>query len=114
MSCNVADITICWEGKGLNGVGIDATSGKTMLRVNPKHYRPAEVDSTVGSPKKAFKELVWKAETSVERRCEIMMEAVLRSNGNAQKIFVPGSKHHDGGKWLIQESLAANCNSKAP
>ena len=81
-----------------------------MVRVNPKFYRPAEVDLTVGSPEKAFNELGWKAETPVERLCEIMMEADLRRNCNAAKIFVPGSKDDDDGEWSIQESLAANCN----
>lgn len=49
-----------WAGSGQNEVGVDRVSGKAIIRVNPRFYRPSEVDILVGSPKKAEDQLGWK------------------------------------------------------
>jgi GDPmannose 4,6-dehydratase len=69
-----------WRGSGVNEEGVDRRSGKTVVRVNPKFYRPAEVDMLVGDAAKAKRELDWKAETTLEDLCRIMVEADLRRN----------------------------------
>lgn len=55
---------IVWEGAGVDEVGKDAATGKIVVKINPKFYRPAEVDLLLGNPSKAEKELGWKREVS--------------------------------------------------
>lgn len=52
--------------------------GRTVVRVNPKFYRPAEVDLLIGSPEKAKRELGWEPKTTLEELCQMMVEADLR------------------------------------
>jgi len=58
------DMKINWQGSGDSETGIDENSGKTVVKVNPKFYRPAEVDILLGDPSKAERELGWKREIS--------------------------------------------------
>jgi GDPmannose 4,6-dehydratase len=80
LACRAADIRIAWEGQAENEIGIDVATGRTIVRVNPRLYRPAEVDLLIGNPAKAGRELGWKAETTLERLCQLMVEADLRRN----------------------------------
>ena len=57
-------MNIVWEGEGVDEVGKDAATGKVVVKINPKFYRPAEVDLLLGNPTKAEKELGWKREVS--------------------------------------------------
>lgn len=57
-------IDIIWEGKDLNEKGIDKTSGKTFVKVDPRYFRPTEVDLLLGDATKAKKELNWKPKIS--------------------------------------------------
>jgi GDPmannose 4,6-dehydratase len=58
--------------------GIDISTGKTVVKVNAKFYRPAEVELLVGSAEKAKRELGWEAKTSLEDLCSLMVEADLK------------------------------------
>jgi len=58
------DMKIKWQGSGIDETGIDENSGRTVVRVNEKFYRPAEVDILLGSPAKAESVLGWKREIS--------------------------------------------------
>ena len=53
------DIKIIWNGTGLNEVGYCDKTEKPLIYVNPKYFRPTEVDLLIGDPKKAKKELGW-------------------------------------------------------
>lgn len=53
-------ITINWSGKNTDEIGVDAKTGKTLIKVNPDFFRPAEVDILLGDPSKAENELGWK------------------------------------------------------
>jgi len=64
-----------WEGSGVDEIGINGKTGKTIVRVNPKFYRPAEVDMLIGNPEKAVKELSWKAKASFNDLCAMMTAA---------------------------------------
>jgi len=55
----IVGVTIVWEGKEESEVGKDKETGKVRVRVDPKYYRPAEVELLVGDPKKAATELGW-------------------------------------------------------
>lgn len=73
-----ADIEIAWKGTGEQEQGIDTKTGKTIVRINPKFYRPAEVDHLMGSAAKAKRELGWAPKTMLEGLCRIMVEEDLR------------------------------------
>lgn len=80
MAARAIGVELEWQGKDENEVGIDAASGRTLVRINPKFYRPAEVDLLIGSPEKARRVLGWEPKTSVEDLCRMMVEADLRRN----------------------------------
>ena len=80
MAAKAAGFTLRWEGKEENEVGIDVATGKTLVRVNPKFYRPAEVELLIGNPEKAVRELGWAPKTTLEELCQMMVEADLRRN----------------------------------
>ncbi|MFU0826447.1 MAG: GDP-mannose 4,6-dehydratase [Lachnoclostridium sp.] len=67
------DITVEWQGAGVNEIGIDKATGKVIVRINPKYFRPAEVDILLGDPSKAEKQLGWKREVSFARLVERMV-----------------------------------------
>ena len=69
-----AGIDIVWQGEGINEIGIDKATNKTVVKINPKFFRPAEVDILLGNPEKAEKELNWKREISFEQLVERMMK----------------------------------------
>jgi GDPmannose 4,6-dehydratase len=54
--------------------------GQTVMRINPKFYRPAEVELLIGNPAKAASKLGWRPKTSLEQLCEMMVEADIRRN----------------------------------
>jgi GDP-mannose 4,6-dehydratase len=80
MSCKAAGIDIRWEGCNEQEVAIDNISNKVIVRVNPKFYRPAEVELLIGNPEKAKEKLGWIPKTTLEELCNMMVEADLRRN----------------------------------
>ena len=78
MSFAAAGMHLEFQGQGVDEVGIDSASGKTVVRVNPKFFRPAEVDLLIGNPAKAEVELGWKPEVKVEDLCRLMVETDLK------------------------------------
>jgi len=54
-----AGINLRWEGKGLDEKGIDTATGKVLVEVDPKYFRPAEVEQLLGNPTKAKTVLGW-------------------------------------------------------
>lgn len=65
---------IKWEGEGVNEKGYEKKSGKLLVEVDARYFRPAEVDLLVGDPTKAENVLGWKAETGLDALVEIMMK----------------------------------------
>lgn len=75
---NKAGIEIEWQGTEENEIGIDKKTGKTVVKVNPNFYRPAEVDILLGTPEKATRVLGWKREISFEELVELMVSNDLK------------------------------------
>ena len=71
------DMRIGWQGSGVDEVGIDEKSGKTIVRIDPQYFRPAEVEQLQGNPEKAAEKFGWRAKTPVSELVRIMTEADL-------------------------------------
>lgn len=67
------DIEIEWQGEGIDEKGIDKTTGKVVVSVNPKFFRPAEVDILLGDPSKAEEKLKWERKISFEELVKRMV-----------------------------------------
>ncbi len=80
MAFKAAGTTIEWTGKDETERGMDVGTGRELVRINPRYYRPAEVDLLIGNPEKARLQLGWQPTTSLERLCAMMVEADLRRN----------------------------------
>lgn len=80
MAFKSAGIGIDFRGEGQAEQAVDTATGKTVMRINPKFYRPAEVDLLIGNPAKAKAKLGWEPVTTLEQLCQMMVEADLRRN----------------------------------
>lgn len=80
MAAKAVDITLEFKGKDEKEIGIDTNTGKTLVKINPKFYRPAEVELLIGNPEKAKKELGWEPKTTLEQLCKMMVEKDLTRN----------------------------------
>ncbi len=70
-----------WNGEGVDEVGTDAGSGKTVLKINPLFFRPAEVDILLGNPEKAEKVLGWKRQVDFPSLVKLMVKNDLKLDG---------------------------------
>jgi len=80
MAAKSIGMELQWEGQAEEEVGIERATGRIRVRVNPKFYRPAEVDLLIGNPEKAKQELGWEPKTTLEELCQLMVEADIRRN----------------------------------
>jgi len=80
MAFKGAGITVDFQGAAENETAIDTATGKTVMRINPRFYRPAEVELLIGNPAKAHAKLGWSPSTTLEQLCQMMVEADLRRN----------------------------------
>jgi GDPmannose 4,6-dehydratase len=69
------DIELEWKGEGVEEKGIDKKTGKVLIEVDPKYFRPTEVDLLIGDPSKAKAKLGWENKHSLEQLVEEMMAA---------------------------------------
>ncbi|MPT49033.1 MAG: GDP-mannose 4,6-dehydratase [Sphingobium sp.] len=80
LAFKAAGIDIEFKGSGIDEVALDTATGKTVMRINPKFYRPAEVDLLIGDASKAKADLGWEAKTPLEELCAMMVKADLQRN----------------------------------
>ncbi|WP_040728677.1 GDP-mannose 4,6-dehydratase [Thiomicrorhabdus sp. Kp2] len=80
LAFKAVDINIEFQGSDENEIGIDAATGKTLVKVNPKFYRPAEVDLLIGDAQKAKEILGWSPKTTLEELCAMMVKEDMRRN----------------------------------
>ena len=81
--------TIVWRGQGLDEVGVDAKSGEVLVKIDPRYFRPTEVDALVGDPRKANQRLGWRPAIGFDELVREMVEADL------QKIEDANSFRHE-------------------
>jgi GDPmannose 4,6-dehydratase len=84
MAFAAAGFQLEWSGHGEREIGVDMSNGRTLVRVNPRFYRPAEVDLLIGDAAKARAALGWQPQTTLEQLCQMMVNADLLRN-----------EHHD-------------------
>jgi GDPmannose 4,6-dehydratase len=78
------EIDLVWKGKGVDEVGLDKKTGKVIIKIHPKYFRPAEVDVLLGNPKKAEEKLGWRAKTKFEDLVKLMVKSdyeLIKSGG---------------------------------
>ncbi|MGQ0442369.1 MAG: GDP-mannose 4,6-dehydratase [Methylophilaceae bacterium] len=80
MAFKAVDIELIFKGKDDAETAVDAATGKALVRVNPKFYRPAEVELLMGNPEKAKKVLGWEPKTNLEALCAMMVAEDVRRN----------------------------------
>ena len=76
---------IIWEGKGINEIGRRADNGEVVIRIDPRYFRPTEVNELLGDPSKAFTELGWEPKASLE---DIIEEMINHDINQAQKELI--------------------------
>ena len=80
MAFKAIGVELEFSGKDQSEIAIDKATGKTVVRVNPKFHRPAEVDLLIGSAEKAKEKLGWEPKTTLEELCAMMVKADLARN----------------------------------
>ncbi len=79
------NINIKWEGHGVDEVGRDSSTGEILIKIDPKYFRPAEVELLLGDPSLAEKELGWKYKTSLEDMISEMVDYDLKYDSYGEK-----------------------------
>jgi GDPmannose 4,6-dehydratase len=80
MAFKAAGMQLEFKGSAEKETAVDVVTGKTIMRINPRFYRPAEVELLIGDPSHAAAVLGWRPETSLEALCQMMVMADLRRN----------------------------------
>jgi GDPmannose 4,6-dehydratase len=80
MAGKAAGFELSFKGEAEQETAVDVKTGRTIVRVNPKFYRPSEVELLIGDPAKAKSVLGWAPSTSLEQLCQMMVAADLRRN----------------------------------
>jgi len=84
-AAKILDIDIEWNGKGMQEKGIDKKTGKTIIEIDERYFRPSEVDLLIGDCSKAKKILGWEAKTKFEDLVKIMVESDIEEV-NSEKV----------------------------
>lgn len=82
-AAKIAGFDLSWEGRGIDEAGIDRQTGKRIVEVVPKYFRPAEVDLLLGDPAKARSRLGWRPSVTFDELVGMMMQADLELLGVA-------------------------------
>jgi GDPmannose 4,6-dehydratase len=89
------DLKIEWQGEGVDEVGVDTVSGRTLVRVDSRYFRPTEVDSLLGDASKARRKLGWTPEIEFPELVSEMVRADLESAKRDALIATQGYKIHN-------------------
>jgi GDPmannose 4,6-dehydratase len=88
-------MSISWQGSGLEEIGIERKSGKTIVRIDPRYFRPTEVETLLGDPSKAKEKLGWEPKISFEELVREMIVADLRIAERDQIVRQQGYKTYN-------------------
>lgn len=115
----VAGMEIVWEGDGADELGIDRRTGRTLITIDPRHYRPSEVDLVLGDSKKARRVLGWKPRVGFQQLVEIMMRADMellnvRPANERLKVFTGMADGKTGETIAVGSPAAGRRRAAAP
>ncbi|UGV40314.1 GDP-mannose 4,6-dehydratase [Methanococcoides orientis] len=68
------DVEIEWQGKGVDEVGVDSNTGKVLIEIDPRYYRPTEVEILIGDPTKAKEKLGWESNVGLDELVKLMVK----------------------------------------
>jgi GDPmannose 4,6-dehydratase len=91
-------MNIEWRGTGVDEYGVDTNSGNTIIRIDPRYFRPTEVESLLGDASKARADLGWRTEISFETLVEEMVRedlALAERDALVAREGDPVFKHHE-------------------
>ncbi len=86
-TCKFLGFDLAWSGEGIAEKGIDQKTGKTIIEIDPKYFRPAEVDLLIGDPAKAKEKLGWTAETKFSDLVKLMAEADFKEEAGQVQVL---------------------------
>ena len=86
MAFKAVGVELAFSGQGDAETATDTATGIVRVRVNPKFYRPAEVELLIGDPTKAREQLGWQPKTTLEELCHMMVQADLRRNASGSSF----------------------------
>ena len=95
---SLVDMKIEWQGEGVEEVGIDAVTGRAIVHVDPRYFRPTEVETLLGDPTKAREKLRWTAEVTFAELVAEMIESDLDMAKRDALVAKEGYKvysHHE-------------------
>lgn len=92
MSFNEVGIVLKWQGSGINEKGIDTTTSKVVVEIDPRYFRPAEVELLIGDPSKAMKKMGWKPKVQLPELIKMMVENDLKLAQKEQYLKDGGFK----------------------
>jgi GDPmannose 4,6-dehydratase len=78
MVFNAAGLPIYWDGHGVDEKGIDTATGKVLVEIDPRYFRPAEVELLIGDPSKATAKLGWKPKVQLPELVQMMVESDIK------------------------------------
>ena len=88
-------MSVNWQGKGLDEVGIEEKSGKTIVQIDPRYFRPTEVETLLGDPAKAKEQLGWEPKISFSEMVQEMVIEDLKMAERDQMIRQKGYKAYN-------------------
>ena len=88
-------MSVSWQGKGLDEVGIEEKSGKIIVRIDPRYFRPTEVETLLGDPSKAKEKLDWEPKISFAEMVQEMVTEDLKTAERDQMIRQKGYKAYN-------------------
>jgi len=93
IAASEVDIALRWDGTGVDEKGYDAKSGRCLVEVDKRYFRPAEVETLLGDPTKAFEKLGWKPTTSFADMVKEMMQEDLNAAQRDELVKQHGFKY---------------------
>lgn len=85
--CKHLDIDLEWQGEGVDEIGVDKKTCKTIIKIDPRYFRPTEVDILLGDPTKAKEKLGWHAKTKFKELAKLMVESDYKLLSEGKEIL---------------------------
>ena len=110
MAFSEVGIDIVWQGEGVEEKGLDSRTGEIRVEIDPRYFRPTEVDLLIGDPSKAHRQLGWKRETNFTSLVKEMVRSdlaiVAKEYHRAEAAYASNADHPDHASSYRSRCLA--------